>query len=162
MLFCELGEHESPVAAYRPITVSQASEPLCVNLEVPGPILVWMEPTPQEDETVLTYMGCPRTLTLVAEDLSNFFDLEIVPWPDEYALPDGIIVGDPQCSFQEGVPKPAIVAQGVGTCPKVSRTLDWMPARVQSGLKSRVCIDIKTQVFLSCWVELAKRPQYVD
>jgi hypothetical protein len=39
-----------------------------------------MDPTPEEDEVVLTYMGCPLTIQLVTEDLNNFFDLQIVPW----------------------------------------------------------------------------------
>ena len=48
-----------------------------------------MDPTPSEGDIVLTYMGCPLTLTLVTEDLNNYFDLSIVPHTEEYALPDG-------------------------------------------------------------------------
>jgi hypothetical protein len=28
---------------------------------------------------VLTYMGCPLTVTLVTEDLNNIFDVQIAP-----------------------------------------------------------------------------------
>ena len=74
------GVHASPVGPSPPITVSQASEPLCVKLDVTGPNLAWMEPTPKEGEVVLTYMRCPLTVTLVTEDLNNKFDVQIVPW----------------------------------------------------------------------------------
>ena len=74
------GVHESPIQPSPPIVVSQASEPLCLKLDVTGPNLAWMDPTPEEDEVVLTYMGCPLTIQLVTEDLNNFFDLQIVPW----------------------------------------------------------------------------------
>jgi hypothetical protein len=40
---------------------------------------VWIDPTPAEDATILTYMGCPLTITLITEDLNNYFDLQIVP-----------------------------------------------------------------------------------
>jgi hypothetical protein len=74
------GVHASSVGPSPPITVSQASEPLCVKLDVTGPNLAWIEPTPKEGEVVLTYMGCPLTVTLVTEDLNNIFDVQIVPW----------------------------------------------------------------------------------
>lgn len=65
------------------------AEPLCVHLDVPGPRLMWVDPTPSEGDIILTYMGCPLTLTLVTEDLNNYFDLSIVPHTEENALPDG-------------------------------------------------------------------------
>jgi len=51
--------HQSPAGPSPSIIVSQASEPLCVKLDVTGPDLVWIAPTPAEGATILTYMGCP-------------------------------------------------------------------------------------------------------
>jgi len=119
--------HQSPAGPSPSIIVSQASEPLCVKLDVTGPDLVWIAPTPAEGATILTYMGCPLTITLVTEDLNNYFDLEILADTDEFALPDGISVGAPRCYFRQGVPKPTRVARGVGSCPAVSRELIWVP-----------------------------------
>jgi hypothetical protein len=122
-----------------------------------------MDPTPEEDEVVLTYMGCPLTIQLVTEDLNNFFDLQIVPWTEEYALPDGISVGEPQCYFRPGAPRPARVATGVGSCPGVSRTLSWLPARTQSGLRRKVCIDsatLTTKKITRCFIFHVSKCRY--
>lgn len=139
------GVHESVDQYNRPIKVSQASEPLCVKLDVPGPQLVWADPTPAEGHVVLTYSGCPLVITLVTEDLNNYFDVEILPDTAEFAVPDGLIVGAPKCYFRQGVDKPTLVAEGIGSCPAVSRTMTWTPARSQSGLKKTVCVDSATK-----------------
>ena len=140
------GVHQSPIGSNPPIVVSRASEPVCVNIDVTGPNLVWKDPTPKEGVRVLIYMGCPLKVELVTEDLNNYFDVQILPWTEgDRELPDGIVVSDPKCYFRSDVPKPTTVAQGVGSCPGVSRTLDWLPSRTQSGLIKTVCFDSKTQ-----------------
>ena len=63
------------------ISVSQASEPLCVQLDVPGPKIEWINPTPDAGSTVTTYMGCPLKLNFAAIDLGNYFDLHIYSSP---------------------------------------------------------------------------------
>jgi hypothetical protein len=59
---------------------SQASEWSCFHLEVKAPNLQFVELTPEQDSTVVTFMGCPFTLTLTAKDGDNQFDLEMQPW----------------------------------------------------------------------------------
>ncbi len=61
------------------VAVSQASEPLCVQLDVPGPILKWVDPSPGEGMTITTYMGCPLEMQFAAIDQGNYFDLLIRP-----------------------------------------------------------------------------------
>ena len=63
-----------------PIMTSQASEASCFHLEVQGPDLQFAALTPEQDSTVVTYMGCPFELTLTAQDKNNHFDLEMEPW----------------------------------------------------------------------------------
>ena len=123
------------------VAVSRASEPLCVTLEVPGPDIRWRDPSPAEGTVILTYMGCPLELTLFAEDHKNYFDIAIEPWTAEYAMPAGVLLGSDVCKFRDGLPSPAVVSDGVGTCPSVSRRLNWTPQRDQTGLLKRVCID---------------------
>jgi hypothetical protein len=60
------------------IRSSQASQPLCIVLDVPGPQIQWMAPTPPEDDTLTTYMGCLFAINLTVQDASNYFDLDIL------------------------------------------------------------------------------------
>jgi hypothetical protein len=75
------GVHYSAAGiATPPIMTSQASETSCFHLEVKAPNLHFVELTPEQDSTVVTFMGCPLTLTLTAQDKDNQFDLEMQPW----------------------------------------------------------------------------------
>ena len=58
----------------------QTSEPYCIHLEVPAPQIRFVDPTPAQDSTVVTYIGCPFSLVISSEDENNHFDLEIEPW----------------------------------------------------------------------------------
>ena len=127
------------------IMPSQASEPHCFHIEVPGPKLVFVRDdgedmassdlTPPEDATVVTYVGCPFSLTIVAEDENNLFDLQLEPRTMEYQLPEGVAVSSLTCAVKvgEGVPSPLPAADGVGSCTVASRTLGWSPTREQTG-----------------------------
>jgi len=126
------------------VTVSQASEPLCVFLDVPGPRIKWIAPTPEEGETVITYMGCPLEMQFAAVDLENYFDLRIRPDEALFGLPVGATLEPDVCGFKKGAPPPERVANGIGRCPFVTRTLHWVPSRVQSGLDAKVCVDAAT------------------
>jgi len=129
-----------------PITTSQASEPYCFHIQVNGPDLHFVDPTPAQDVTVVTYIGCPFTLTLAAEDGTNHFNLQIEPWTAEFSLPIGVFISAPTCQQRPGAPPPATVATGVGSCPKVSRTLSWSPSRAQTGLHEKACFHVMTTV----------------
>ena len=95
---------------------------------------------------MVTYAGCPLTLTLAAEDRANQFDLQIEPRTSEFELPPGLTLSNASCGLRAGMPPPAIVAAGVGSCTAVSRSLSWKPTRKQTGQTHQVCFEQATSV----------------
>jgi hypothetical protein len=95
---------------------------------------------------VVTYAGCPLTLTLAAQDKANQFDLQIEPRTSEFELPPGLTLSNTSCGLRAGMPPPAIVAAGVGSCTAVSRSLLWKPTRKQAGQTHQVCFELATSV----------------
>jgi hypothetical protein len=79
------GVHYSAAGLVKPpIATSQASEQVCFHLEVTGPDLQFMSPTPAQDDVVVTYMGCPFTQTLATADANNQFNVQLEPWTVSY------------------------------------------------------------------------------
>uniref|UniRef100_A0A7S1HLK0 LysM domain-containing protein n=1 Tax=Hemiselmis andersenii TaxID=464988 RepID=A0A7S1HLK0_HEMAN len=144
------------------VTPSQASQPLCITLNIPGPTIQWIDPTPLAEETLTTYMGCLFAITLIAQDASNYFDLDIVPFTNEFGLPTGVLVEERTCSFVGGA-SPSLVAEGVGSCPKATRIVRWSPSRSQTGLVSRVCFNARAKsvhVAERCFSVLVSKCRY--
>jgi hypothetical protein len=81
-ILCPAFRNDTTPAAYGVFTgagirPSQSSQPLCINVEVPGPAIQWIVPTPAQEETLTTYMGCLFAINLTARDATNYFDLDI-------------------------------------------------------------------------------------
>ena len=92
---------------------------------MPAPQIEFVDPTPLQDATVVTYIGCPFSLTISAVEQLNHFDLEVEPRKDEFALPEHVIISGPTCSSRPDA-APLTLADGIGSCTAVSRTLSWV------------------------------------